>query len=128
MWRDWRATFGTMAPAILLAWIGVAGTPPAEAADWTRGDLFVGVSGGKYQIRDSTGALKETITGPFSGATTGCAFNNDLTSFYGTFFSATKVVAFDVAHPHAPNQTIDTNAINPGGHSESIVFAVNGHF
>src|SRR2546428_12471291 len=102
MWRDSRATLSTMAPAILLAWIGLAGTPPAEAADWTRGDLFVGVSGGKYQIRDSTGALKETITGPFSGATTGCPFNNDLTSFYHTLFSAPNVVAFDGAHRHAP--------------------------
>jgi hypothetical protein len=113
---------------------GFAGAPaPAAAAVWTRGDLFVGVSGGVYQVRDGSGVLKETISDPAGnvpplGETTGCAFNNDLTRLYTTFFDATFVDAFSVAHPHAIAQTINTSVTSPGGHSESIVFAVNGHF
>jgi len=121
-------------PTLLLATIVLASVPsPAAAAVWTRGDLVVGVSGGVYQIRDASGVLKETISDPAgnvapSGETTGCAFNNDLTRLYTTFFDATFVDAFDVAHPHGIAQTIDTSVTSPGGHSESIVFKVNGHF
>lgn len=114
--------------ATLIVMTVAFGGAPAAAAVWTRGDLFVGVSNGQYQIRDGAGVLKETVTGPFGGSTTGCAFNGDLTKFYTTFFDATKVVVFDVAHPHAVSQTIDTAAASPGGHSESVVFAANGHF
>jgi hypothetical protein len=112
----------------LVAIVLASGPPSAAAASWTRGDLFIGVSDGKYQVRDDAGALKETITGPFGAFTTGCAFNNDFTRLYGTYFSATRLVAFDFAHPHAVAQVIDTAATSPGGHSESIVFAANGHF
>jgi sugar lactone lactonase YvrE len=107
---------------------GLPWAPAVHASGWTRGDLVVGVSGGSYQIRDASGVLKETITGPFSGSTTGCAFNNDLTRLYTTFFDVTKVVAFDFAHPHGAVQTIDAAATSPGGHSESVTFAANGHY
>jgi len=124
--RRWSSQARSLA---LLPIVGVVlGAASAAASDWTRGDLIVGVSGGSYQIRDGSGGLKETITGPFGGSTTGCAFNNDLDKLYTTFFDATKVVVFNVAHPHGVAQTIDTAATSPGGHSESIVFAANGHF
>lgn len=128
MRRALRVFRASVAMLPLVAIVVASGPPSAAAASWTRGDLFIGVSGGKYQVRDGAGALKETITGPFGGFTTGCAFNNDFTRFYGTYFSATKVVAFDFAHPHAAAQTIDTAVTSPGGASESIVFAANGHF
>jgi hypothetical protein len=125
-----RATAATL-PLVAIVLAGVPS--PAAAAVWARGDLFVGVSGGVYQVRDGTGVLKETISDPAGnvpplGETTGCAFDNDLTRLYTTFFDATFVDAFNVAHPHAIAQTINTAATSPGGHSESVVFAVNGHF
>lgn len=129
-----RRLLHTATPTVLLATIVLASIPsPAAAAVWTRGDLFVGVSGGVYQVRDGAGVLKETISDPAGnvpplGETTGCAFNNDLTRLYTTFFDATFVDAFNVAHPHAIAQTINTGTTSPGGHSESVVFAVNGHF
>ncbi len=98
---------------------------------WNVGDLAVAVSNGDYQIYSNAGVLKETISGGFGGFpnfTTGCAWNNDLTKLYTTNFSNTKVEVYDDASPHAISQTINTGAINPGGQSESIVFAANGDF
>ncbi len=101
---------------------------PAQAATaWNVGDVFLGVSGGSYQVRDNAGALKETINDGLGGFTTGCAFDaaGDL---YTTNFSNTKVVKYDDVSPHNILQVIDTNAHVPGGQSESIVFAGNGDF
>src|SRR6266571_9212677 len=134
MTRRFLGVFRAVAPAVALTAVGLAGAPaPAAAAIWTRGDLVVGVSGGVYQIRSASGVLKETISDPAGnvaplGETTGCAYNNDLTRLYTTFFDATFVDAFDVLHPHGIAQTINTATTSPGGRSESIVFAVNGHF
>ncbi len=123
-----RFSWAAMVSLLLVGvtWLGVSGS--ASASDWTRGDLFIGVGGGSYQVRDANGLLKEAITGPFGGFTTGCAFNNEFTRFYGTYFDATKVVAFDFGHPHGVAQVVDTALTSPGGHSESILFKTDGHF
>jgi N-acetylneuraminic acid mutarotase len=95
---------------------------------WNIGDVFAGVNNGSYNVYDESGVFKETISDGLGSTTTGCAFNPPLDRLYTTNFGLTKVVAHDDASPHAVVQVIDTNATSPGGHSESIVFAANGHF
>lgn len=95
---------------------------------WNVGDVFAAVGGGSYNVYDNAGVFKETISDGLGGFTTGCAFNGALDKLYTTNFSSTKVVVYNDASPHAIAQTVDTGAINPGGHSESVVFAANGDF
>src|SRR5882762_5590738 len=100
----------------------------AAAQSWTIGDVFAGVGNGQYQVYSNMGALKETITQPVTGFTTGCAFNAPATGLYTTNFTNTKVFVFDTSIPHSVTQTIDTAAHSPNGDSESIVFAQNTNF
>jgi hypothetical protein len=84
---------------------------------WNTGDLFLGVAGGQYQVRAPDGTLKETLNSGLGGFTTGCAFDAD-DDFYGTFFSANTVAAFEgPADPH-------TQTAFGGGYStpESVAF------
>lgn len=99
-----------------------------EAAEWEIGDVFAAVGNGNYKVFKNDGRFLETLVGPFSRFTTGCSFNPDLTKFYGTYFSNTKVVAFDDIHPHGILQVVNTNAMSPTGHSESVVFDAAGNF
>ena len=117
--------------AILLAGslVPLARSLPASASTtWNVGDVFAGVAGGSYKVYDNAGVFKETISDGLGGFTTGCAFNSSLDKLYTTNFSSTKVVVYNDASPHTIAQTVDTGAINPGGHSESVVFAANGDF
>lgn len=77
----------------------VLSAAPAYASTWAVGDVFLGVESGNYQVRDPSGALKETLNAG-SGFTTGCAIDK-AGNLYGTYFSDNKVVKFDNAHPHA---------------------------
>ena len=95
---------------------------------WNVGDVFAGVSNGSYNVYDNAGVFKETISDGLGGFTTGCAFNGALDKLYTTNFGNTKVVVYNDASPHTIAQTVDTAAINPGGQSESVVFAANGDF
>ena len=131
--------------AVLLAlWVVVVGVA-AQAAEWQRGDVFVGIGNGQYQVYRLTSSgdgliytLIETITdgsGTASGEngsggngyTAGCAFDS-ASRLYSTNFSNTKVYRFSIPDPHTVSQTIDTNATAPNGHSESIVFDGSGNF
>lgn len=98
------------------------------ATTWNVGDVFAGIGNGSYNVYDNTGALKETVSDGLGGFTTGCAFNNDLSKLYTTNFTNTKVVVYDDPSPHAVTQVIDPSVVNPGGQSESVVFAANGDF
>lgn len=103
--------------------------PAYASTTWNIGDVYAAVGGGNYNVYDNSGAFKETVSDGLGGTfTTGCAFNPSLTRLYVTDFSNTKVVALDDASPHAVVNTIDSGAISPGGHSESAVFAANGHY
>jgi len=102
--------------------------PAAASTTWSVGDVFVGINGGQYQVYSNAGVLKETISDGLGGFTTGCAFNGALDKLYTTNFGNTKVVVYNDASPHTIAQTVDTGAINPGGHSESVVFAASGDF
>ncbi len=118
----------------------------AGASEWQRGDVFVGIGAGQYQLWRQTGTgdggpiytLVETITdgsGTVSGEngsggngyTTGCAFDST-SHLYSTNFTNVKVYKFGIPDPHTVLQTIDTNAVAPGGDSESIVFDGSGNF
>lgn len=118
----------------------------AGASEWQRGDVFVGVGAGQYQVWRQTGTgeggpiytLVETITdgsGKVSGEngsggkgyTTGCAFDST-SHLYSTNFTNVKVYKFGIPDPHTVLQTINTNAVAPGGDSESIVFDGLGNF
>jgi hypothetical protein len=98
----------------------LASAVAAQAATWEKGDIFVGVSNGTYQVRTNAGVFKENIS-TSSGFTTGCAFDTN-SDFYGTWFSANNVFKFDDVHPH-------TSSAFGSGYStpESIVFAADGH-
>ena len=105
-------------------------TPPA----WFSGDVFVAVSSGHYQVYHNNGtntspsfALVETLTDGFgSGFTTGCAFDSS-SNLFTTNFTNTKVFKFDANSPHSILQTIDTNAQDPGGDSESVLKDANNN-
>ena len=118
----------------------------ARASEWQRGDVFVGIGGGQYQVWRQTGigeggpiyTLVETITDGTAavsgengtagnGYTAGCAFDST-SHLYSTNFTNTKVYKFGIPDPHTVTQTIDTNAAAPGGDSESIVFDGSGNF
>lgn len=102
--------------------------PVHASTAWNVGDVFAGVASGSYKVYDNAGVFKETISDGLSGFTTGCAFNNSLDKLYTTNFSSTKVVVYNDASPHTIAQTIDPGVVNPGGQSESVVFAANGDF
>ncbi|MDQ6829919.1 MAG: SMP-30/gluconolactonase/LRE family protein [Gemmatimonadota bacterium] len=91
---------------------------------WNIGDVFAGVSNGKYNVYDNAGNFKQTIDqgGPFF--TTGCSFNNTLDKLYTTNFSASRIIVFRDAQPHAILQDITDGDINP----ESISFDQAGNF
>jgi hypothetical protein len=88
----------------------------AFASTWASGDIFVGVSNGNYNVYSNAGVFKETINGG-SGFTTGCAFNNDQSALFTTFFSQNNVVQFATPHPH-------TSSVFAGGLAtpESVAF------
>ncbi|NIM49516.1 MAG: tandem-95 repeat protein, partial [Gemmatimonadales bacterium] len=99
----------------------------AEGSDWTTGDVFLAISNGSYQVYNSAGGFKETISDGLGGYTTGCAFDS-VRDFYATNYSHTKVIKYDDAHPHPVLQTISAGAASLWGFSKSIVFAANGDF
>ncbi len=108
-----------------------AQTPPA----WALGDVFVAVGNGQYKVYHNNGTasspnyvLIETLSDGTGGTfTTGCAFDTGF-NLYTTDFTNTKVVKFDANSPHSVLQTIDTNAQDPAGHSESMVFDASNNF
>jgi len=122
--------FGFVAGLITVAAAVLSGatSPAAASTTWNVGDVYAGVAAGQYNVYDNSGVFKETITDGLGGFTTGCAFNNDLSKLYTTNFTNTKVVVYDDPSPHPISQTIDPGVINPGGQSESVVFAANGDF
>jgi sugar lactone lactonase YvrE len=115
----------------------------AHAREWQRGDVFVAIGNGQYQVyrlmnsgKGSFYSLIETLTdgsGTMSGEkgsggsgfTTGCAFDST-GHLYTTNFSNAKVYKFMVADPHAVSQAIP--ASEGALSSESIVFDGQGNF
>jgi len=73
---------------------------PVDAPDWVKGDVFVGVGNGSYQVYNHSGDLKETISDGLGGFTAGCAFNPALDKLYTTDSSFTRIVVYDNAPPH----------------------------
>jgi DNA-binding beta-propeller fold protein YncE len=86
----------------------------------------VGGGTGQYQVFDNTGGFKETIDTGLGGATTGGAFDAGTGRLYTTAYTASTVVAFDGAHPHAIALTIDTT-LDGGRDAESIAIGPTGH-
>lgn len=128
MIKKFIATISNLTLIISSIAITLTAKPALASTTWNVGDVYAGVAGGSYNVYDNSGVFKETISDGLGGFTTGCAFNNDLSKLYTTNFSNTKVVVYDDPSPHTISQTIDTGAINPGGQSESVVFAANGDF
>lgn len=125
--------------ALCVLAVGVA----AQAIEWQRGDVFVGIGNGQYQVYRlttidgiSSYTLIETITdgsGTTSGEkgsggngfTTGCAFDSP-GHLYTTNFSNANVYKFPPSDPHTVLQTI--TASEGALSSESIVFDGLGNF
>ncbi len=78
-------------------------------------------------ITDGSGTVSGENGSGGNGFTAGCAFDST-SHLYTTNFSNTKVYRFSIPDPHSVSQTIDTNAVAPGGHSESVVFDGSGNF
>src|SRR4029077_21070145 len=115
----------------------------ARASEWQRGDVFVAIGNGQYQVYRITNSgeitfysLIETLTDGSgkpsgengsggNGYTTGCAFDST-GHLYTTNFSNANVYKFMVADPHAVSQIIPASEGARG--SESIVFDGQGNF
>jgi hypothetical protein len=103
--------------AILAAFIAPS-TSLAAPPPWNKGDVFVGIAGGAYQVYTSAGVLKETLqTG--AGFTTGCALDS-AGNLFGTNFSDSTVPKYD-AVTHLPT-------LFGGGYSipEDVAFDLAG--
>ncbi len=118
--RRRRCAVSVMIVSVLLS------VPPAAGAPWDPGDVVVAVSSGAYQVRAPDGTLKETLS-LGGGFTTMCAFNNERTELYLTYFSEFRLIVVDVEEPHAVVQTIST-AIAGNTFPESVAFDAGGNF
>src|SRR5437773_12445082 len=105
----------------------VTSVTSVEAPAWVKGDVFVGVGNGSYQVYNHSGDLKETISDGLGGFTAGCAFNPALDKLYTTDSSFTRIVVYDNAPPHPILQIINTGH-SDGGCGESVVFDGVGYF
>src|SRR4030081_2303337 len=95
----------------------------AQASEWQRGDVFVAIGNGQYQVYRQTGTseggpvytLIETITDGSvtvsgengsggAGFTTGCAFDST-GHLYSTNFSNSNVYKFSIPDPHMVSQS-----------------------
>jgi hypothetical protein len=115
----------------------------ARASEWQRGDVFVAIGNGHYQVyrlmnsgkgsfyspietlTDGSGTMSGEKGSGGSGFTTGCAFDST-GHLYTTNFSNANVYKFMVADPHAVSQIIP--ASEGARSSESIVFDGQGNF
>jgi hypothetical protein len=106
----------------------------ASATTWFPGDVFASIGGGQYQVYHNTGTatspnyqLVEILTdGSGNGFTYGCALDS-ASNLFTTNFSNTKVYKFDANPPHSVINTIDTNATDPGGNTESVLIDSSGN-
>jgi WD40 repeat protein len=106
---------------LAVAFVALLSATAGFAATWTTGDIFVGVSSGNYNVYDNGGTFKETINAG-SSFTTGCAFNNDQSSLFTTYFGIGNVEKFDTVHPHA--SSLFVGALST---PESVAFDQAGH-
>jgi hypothetical protein len=115
----------------------------ARASEWQRGDVFVAIGNGQYQVYRLTSSgdgssyiLVETLTDGSgsvtgengtggSGFTSGCAFDST-SHLYTTNFTNANVYKFSIPDPHKASQTIP--ASSGALSSESIVFDGQGDF
>ena len=136
-------TKSTCVPLITLSLLLVGIS--AQASEWQRGDVFVAIGNGQYQVYRQTGTseggpiytLIETITdgsGTVSGEngsggtgfTTSCAFDST-GHLYATNFTNANIYKFNIPDPH----TVSQAPIGPSSgalSSESIVFDGQGNF
>ncbi len=117
-----RALLASMRTTIAAGLVVLCGLQPAFAGGWATGDVYVGISGGQYQVYDNNGAFKETIDTGLVGYTANGVFSASTSRLYTTAFEANRVVAFDATHPHAIVQTIVA-----GGSPESIALDSAGN-
>src|SRR5947209_13469628 len=66
---------------VVAAFAALSGVPVGSTATWELGDLFVSVTNGGYQLRDKTGASKDSLTDPNGGVSRGCALNSSLSLY-----------------------------------------------
>ena len=123
--------FSAIKPSLTLAIAAVIGAGFSSTVSgqvpstWAIGDVFVGVGSGSYEVFDSRGGHKETLTGTLDGYTTDCGFDPAMERLFTTNYTHSKVVIFE---PGADAQTVHADDTSPDGHSGAIVFAANGSF
>ena len=100
-------------------------TSSTVPSSWSMGDVFVAVGSGSYEVFDSRGGHKQTLTGNLDGYTTDCGFDPSMERLFTTNYTHSKVVIFE---PGADFQTVNADETSPDGHSGAIAFAANGNF
>jgi uncharacterized repeat protein (TIGR01451 family) len=119
-WRSRLLAAIAITPVLLAA---VAPAPARAFSTWVTGDVFVAIGNGSYNVFDSAGNLKETISDGLGGVTTGCTFNSTQSKLYTTNWELDKVEVYD-ATSHLLVQTLNTSS----SLNESVVFAADGTF
>jgi hypothetical protein len=132
---------GILLALLVLLWVPSrlnTAPPNNPAVDWVRGDVFVAVGNGNYQVWHSanpaattpTYSQVQTIPDGLGGTTAGCAFDSGY-RFFGTNFSNTRVDRYSIDLDNGLVQSITTGTGSPlsqppvpvtSTHPESIVF------
>ena len=99
-----------LAIAVALAGSGMAiSLLQARASDWKVGDVFVAIGKGKYEVRSSTGALKETINTGTNKEVAGCWFDSQFNLYTADIYN-TRVLRRNLASP-AHTQSVFANTL-----------------
>jgi putative metal-binding protein len=122
---DVRRGSRLLVAVVIVALVCAATAGAASAYEWQNGDVFVGLSTGKYFVYDNAGTLQETDLVQDTGASfaVDCAFDRSGV-LHTTAFSFGKIVRFLGPSPHtilAPDVTVGTLP-------ESISFARDGTY
>jgi streptogramin lyase len=123
-----RSKLGAIAVLAIMAAAPVA----AWGRDWQKGDVFVGLSTGQYNIYDNAGILHETLNQTSVGAgnfAVNCAFDRSGV-LHTTAFFFNRLERFLLPHPHS-KLLPDINTVAPvpaPSGPESVSFARDGSF
>ena len=92
-------------PAALV--VALATPVAADAREWADGDVFVGLSDGKYNVYSNDGTLHETLSQTAAGFAVDCAFDRSGV-LYTTAFNFARLERYIQPHPHTKLTDVTT--------------------
>ncbi|MBT4613063.1 MAG: T9SS type A sorting domain-containing protein [Gemmatimonadetes bacterium] len=127
--KHWqRHTKWSYVMAASLVAIAAIGQPAAgEEPDWQRGDVFLAVGDGSYNIYDRAGNFKESLQQEGGGYTSDCGFSPDLSQLVTTDYTHSRLVIFEDGASGLAPQIIETGETSAGGHAGAVVFDEAGN-